>query len=67
MTLGNWPGLIGVGKLFFIRGGQQLLYTPSPPGAQLFLWAHGEGQRIANDIINADLVFNTKNFSKCQE
>ena len=37
----------------------ELIYTPSPLGAQLFLWAHGEGQRLANDIFNPNLELKT--------
>ena len=53
-----------IGFQGFSCGGQQLWYTPSPLGAQLFLWAHGEGQRLANDIFNPDLIFNSSNISK---
>lgn len=32
-----------------------LICIPSPLGAQLFLWAHGEGHQLANEIFNPEL------------
>lgn len=38
-------------------GNLYLVYTPSPLGAQLYLWVHGEGHRLANEIFNPSLNF----------
>ncbi|MBP1927709.1 hypothetical protein J2741_000256 [Methanolinea mesophila] len=40
-----------------------IVCTPSPLGAQLYLWVHGEGHRLANEIFKPSLKLKEISFS----